>query len=1452
MKVNYSFHKIALVIATITATILLTTSFVSAQSWYDANWSYRRAITVTNTGSVILTDYQVKISLNSSFDFLKTNIDGSDIRITSDDGTTEIPFWIAEWTSGTEAVIWAKMPSLPTSGATIYVYYGNPGATSVSDGTSTFRLFEDFENWNSSAVTGWTDKEMLPASIADQTAAVYDGKLYSIGGYGSGPTDPVANNYEYNPVTNTWAAKASMPTARWGMVSVELDGKIYVFGGAVNVYTEPGSTKNEVYDPTTDTWDVTKSNIPEGLAGMGIMGVRYGTKIHLFRYANHYEYDPANDTYTQKADVPQPRVWSTCANVGSKIYILGGDNGDYATSTNQVYDLATDTWSLKASMPDGLWGATRENPVIDGKIYVTHGLDGGAFYTTNYRYDPVANTWETKSSAVHARDGAACGVINNKLYVVGGRADFSGPFGLSYNEVYDPLMDVPPGFNLWTTSSQNFVYSSASAKYKGNNGLVVEQKSNNPVEQFLQSKEGLGSSYAVDFEWNMTDSLGIGAEPRPQGLITLSETDPDGSVYLYNSSNVPSLDWYNGTFQHLQNTTWNNWHRTTIVKNGANSSVTFDGISHSPLAGYVGGTGKIKFGVYFDTKQYLDNVRVRKWSGIDPPTVVGIEQHLAPPAAPVLIAPANASLGVSSSANFVWNPSETAISYHLQLSNAPNFVFVYNLSGITTTSATVSGLVNNTTYYWRVNASNDRESGDWSEVWSFTTCANPPTINAGQDQTVCTSGGAVTMAGFSYTNASGAIWSGGSGSWNGNVYTPVAADFSAGTITLTYSTNTSAPCGDVSDNMILTFIPAPEVTWTAGLTSQCVSSTTYSLSGGLPEGGTYSGTGVTGNNFDASIAGAGVHSLTYSYTNPTTLCTSSAANNITVIPLPTIVTGTYGPVCIDAAEITLGGIPEGGVWTGGGVSGTGPYVFSPSAGTQTLTYTYTDGATSCVNSAPVTITVNPLPSVSAGTYGPTCIDAADITLEGSPAGGVWAGTGVSGTGPYVFDPSAGTQTLTYTYSDGITSCVNTASATITVNPLPTVDGGEYGPVCMNAPDITLGGIPAGGVWTGTGISGTGPYVFDPSSGTQTLNYTYADGITTCENSVRVIIEVLPLPEVIPGTYGPVCVDAADITMGGIPSGGIWTGTGVSGTGPYVFDPSSGTQTLTYTYSDGITSCVNSASATITVNPLPIVSAGTYAPVNINSGTITLVGSPVGGTFSGAGVSGDLFNPALAGLGIHNIVYTFSDVNGCANSDNTTINVLDVDKTLNLNSLLLEGLYNGLGTMRQAFDEFGGPHFTAPTADQITIELHDALNYANIVYSTSAVNLSTSGTATVIVPLVYNGSYYITVKHRNSVETTTAAAVSFAGSTINYSFGNPANVFGGNLGLMIDNYYVVYAGDVNQDGAVDSGDFTPVDNDASAYLSGYLVTDINGDGSVDSGDFTSIDNNGLSYIGTSHP
>lgn len=96
----------------------------------------------------------------------------------------------------------------------------------------------------------------------------------------------------------------------------------------------------------------------------------------------------------------------------------------------------------------------------------------------------------------------------------------------------------------------------------------------------------------------------------------------------------------------------------------------------------------------------------------------------ATPAAPTLVSPANNASGVATSTTLSWNSSTGADSYGVQVSTDPNFATtVYNQSGITATSTTVTGLAGSTVYYWRVNAANTGGISSWSVTFSFTTTA---------------------------------------------------------------------------------------------------------------------------------------------------------------------------------------------------------------------------------------------------------------------------------------------------------------------------------------------------------------------------------------------------------------------------------------------------------------------------------------------------------------------------------------------------------------------------------------------------------------------------------------------------------------------------------------------------------------------------------------------------------
>ena len=281
-----------------------------------------------------------------------------------------------------------------------------------------------------------------------------------------------------------------------------------------------------------------------------------------------------------------------------------------------------------------------------------------------------------------------------------------------------------------------------------------------------------------------------------------------------------------------------------------------------------------------------------------------------------------------------------------------------------------------------------------------------------------------------------------------------------------------------------------------------------------------------------------------------------------------------------------------------------------------------------------------------------------------------------------------------------------------------------------------------------------------------------------------------------------------------------------------------------------------ATGTITVTALPgaagpITGTATFTPgasgISYSVSTIAAATSYIwsytgtGVTINGSGNSVTLDFLVSATPGTLSVFGR----NSCGDGSAATLQLTSSTKTLTLTSVLLEGLYNGSGTMREVSNGFTSQF--PGIADRIIVELHQSGSYSSIVYSVPNVELSLNGTATLTIPAEYSGNYYITVRHRNSIETTTSSPVSFAGISISQSFALTANVFGGNLKPSGDGHYLIYGADVNQDGIVDTGDMNDVDNGSASIMIGYNVPDANGDGLVDTSDMNMVDNNSAAIV-----
>lgn len=186
------------------------------------------------------------------------------------------------------------------------------------------------------------------------------------------------------------------------------------------------------------------------------------------------------------------------------------------------------------------------------------------------------------------------------------------------------------------------------------------------------------------------------------------------------------------------------------------------------------------------------------------------------------------------------------------------------------------------------------------------------------------------------------------------------------------------------------------------------------------------------------------------------------------------------------------------------------------------------------------------------------------------------------------------------------------------------------------------------------------------------------------------------------------------------------------------------------------------------------------------------------------------------------------------------NGIGLQNTLTV-KLWLEGLYEGGGLMRKLQNQ-SGPVYNGTTADLITIELRDPANYQNTIHTIADAALSTVGNCTVSVPEHLQATYYITIKSRNHLETTSANPVSLEPFATIADFTQPAMVYGANLKAMDENHHVLFGGDVNQDGSIDPADVTLISVLATGFQTGNLPEDANGDGAIDAADLIITDNN----------
>ena len=263
---------------------------------------------------------------------------------------------------------------------------------------------------------------------------------------------------------------AKLPQPAEEYTPVQVNDKLYLIGGNAAVLT-PGARATHparvmVYDLANNTW-AEKKNTPFFADHMS--AATANGKIYVFGGSgamtqeapsatldNAWEYDPAADSWKALAKLNSKRTAGAATEFGGKIYFIGGSadvtgadgrvqNAGLVVGLNEVYDPATNKWDTRKLMP-----TPRNHPaigVVNGKMYLIGGRitanNIGGYAAANVdvveEYNPATDTWRAMNRMPTARSGQGWTTYQNKIYLAGGEQhDYHIEGVLRDVEVFDP------------------------------------------------------------------------------------------------------------------------------------------------------------------------------------------------------------------------------------------------------------------------------------------------------------------------------------------------------------------------------------------------------------------------------------------------------------------------------------------------------------------------------------------------------------------------------------------------------------------------------------------------------------------------------------------------------------------------------------------------------------------------------------------------------------------------------------------------------------------------------------------------------------------------------------------------------------------------------------------------------------------------------------------------------
>lgn len=312
---------------------------------------------------------------------------------TGNDGGTSIPLTNDFWEFDPINNVWTQKASFPGTARSNAIGFAIANKGYIGTGYDFSTEKNDF--WEYDPLTNlWVQKANYPHNTSYAVGFAIGNKGYIGIGFGSGTY--YDDFWEYDPASDTWSQKSYfLGVARTYAVGFSIGNKGYIGTG-----DDGGSPTDEFweYDPLTDSW-IQKTNFGNGNFGLMARGGAVGFSVGGMGYIgtgfngafknDFWEYNPANDTWTQKANFGGvPRDYASAFSVGGKGYVGMGDNGTLKNDLWEYNPSYSYLWSNNATTNSITVNVTGSYSVI---VTTAGGCTSIASQTVNINPAPIIN-----------------------------------------------------------------------------------------------------------------------------------------------------------------------------------------------------------------------------------------------------------------------------------------------------------------------------------------------------------------------------------------------------------------------------------------------------------------------------------------------------------------------------------------------------------------------------------------------------------------------------------------------------------------------------------------------------------------------------------------------------------------------------------------------------------------------------------------------------------------------------------------------------------------------------------------------------------------------------------------------------------------------------------------------------------------------------------------------------